>query len=472
MTKQTRTVLFLICLFLFLLVTPSVIFYSQGYRFDLNPPAGGKKITQTGGLFLKIEPKKVEIYIDGKLIKKTDFLFSSVFIDNLLPKKYKIEVKKEGYFPWEKNLEIRERWVAEAKNIVLIPEKTDFSVLTENTENFWFSPDGKEIVLYEKGIPEENGWTLKLYDLEKNNKSHLMGEEDFLLFFPFTSINGSSGNEKNVSSKNADLLKLEFSPDSKEISLEVGIKEKIKHFTLEIDEISPVLTEEEPLPPFENALAYKTIGQDIYYLNNLGHLFKSPSVAKGEDEGESFIDYAERLTEKPFPVNSEAEYALEIFQNFIFLKESQTLYQFNPDLKSFEKFFEPIKGLKISPDYLKIVYFSDCEIWILFLKDKLDQPTKKTGEKIFLTRVSEKINDVFWLNSDYLIFNSGNKLKITEIDDRDRINIYDLSEFKEPPQGAASAVPTGQAKIFFNKSDKKLYVLTQDNLYVSEKLIP
>ncbi|HEY0090170.1 MAG TPA: hypothetical protein VGB37_15085, partial [Candidatus Lokiarchaeia archaeon] len=112
------------------------------------------------------------------------------------------------------------------------------------------------------------------------------------------------------------------------------------------------------------------------------------------------------------------------------------------------------------------------EIWILFLKDKLDQPTKKTGEKIFLTRVSEKINDVFWLNSDYLIFDSGNKLKIAEIDDRDRINIYDLSEFKEPPQGAASAVPTGQAKIFFNKSDKKLYVLTQDNLYVSEKLIP
>ena len=457
MTKKNRTALFLICLFLFLLVTPSVIFYSQGYRFDLNPPAGGIKITQTGGLFLKIEPKKVEIYIDGKLIKKTDFLFSSVFIDNLLPKKYKIEVKKEGYLPWEKNLEIRERWVAEAKNIVLIPEKTDFSVLTENTENFWFSPDGKKIVLYEKGIPEENDWTLKLYDLEKNNEIHLMSEEDFALFFPFTSIKGSSGSRKDISSKKADLLDLKFSEDSKEIILKIEVKTEIKYFSLKIEESPLTLVETEtPSLPFKNTVAYQKINNDIYYLDSSGNLFKAD----------------EKLTRESFPIKPESEYILDIFQNFIFLKENRVLYLFNPDLKSFEKFFEPIKGLKISPDYLKIAYFSDCEIWILFLKDKLDQPAKKTGEKIFLTRVSEKINDVFWLNSDYLIFDSGNKLKITEIDDRDRINIYDLSEFKEPPQGAASATPTGQAKIFFNKSDKKLYILTQDNLYVSEKLIP
>ena len=34
MTKRTRTILFLICVILFLLITPSVIFYSLGYRFD------------------------------------------------------------------------------------------------------------------------------------------------------------------------------------------------------------------------------------------------------------------------------------------------------------------------------------------------------------------------------------------------------------------------------------------------------
>jgi len=35
----------------------------------------------------------------------------------------------------------------------------------------------------------------------------------------------------------------------------------------------------------------------------------------------------------------------------------------------------------------------------------------------------------------------------------------DLAEFKEP-------------KIFFNRVDKKLYVLTENNLFVSRKLLP
>lgn len=422
MTKKTRTILFSICLFLFLLIAPSVIFYSQGYRIDINPPAGGIKITQTGGLFLKIIPKQVEVSIDEKLKKKTDFFFGSVLIENLLPKKYKIQIKKEGYYLWEKNLEIKEKEVAGAKNIVLIPENPNFGILTKEVKDFWVSPNERKIILSED---YKQGWALKLYNLEKDVKSHLIEEKD-------------------IYSRGADLIDLEFSSDSKEIFLEVGIEEQIKHFILEIDKIPPVLAEsEEPLPPFENTLTYKAVGQDIYYLNNLGHLFKNE----------------EKLTEKLFPAKLETEYALEIFQDFIFLREGQILYQFNPDSKSFEKFFEPIKDLKISPDYKKLVYFSDYEIWILFLKEIGDQPQRKVGDKLFLIRLSEQIKDCFWFNSNYLVFNAGDKIKIAEIDDRDRINVADLGEFKNP-------------KIFWNKNDKKLYVLSDGNLYQSERLLP
>jgi len=234
----------LICLFLFILIAPSVIFYSQGYRFDFDPPAGGIKITQIGGLFLKVEPKQVEIYLDGKLKKKTDFFFGSALIENLLPKKYKIEVKKEEYHPWEKILEIKEKQVTEAKNIVLFPKNPNFTILTKTAEDFWFSLDGKKIILYEVdeakassppspaeagSVIDEKGWALKLYDLEKKVKSHLIAESD-------------------IYSEEVDLLKLEFS-NYEEISLEVGMKEQLKYFTLEIDKILPVLTEvKEELP--------------------------------------------------------------------------------------------------------------------------------------------------------------------------------------------------------------------------------
>jgi len=222
MSKKARTVLFLICLLLFFLTTPLIILYSLGYRFNWNPSAGGIKLTQTGGFGFKIQPKQVKIYIDGKLIKKTDFILGSALVENLLPKRYKVELKKEGYLTWEKNLEIEEKKVVEIKNIILFPENIDFVALSGGVENFWFSPDEKKLILLEKDnsfspsslleesseLEEENekGWSLKLYDLERNIKSHLISKADL--------------NQNEVK-----LLNLEFSEDSREIYLDIETTE-------------------------------------------------------------------------------------------------------------------------------------------------------------------------------------------------------------------------------------------------------
>ena len=428
MIKKTRTVLFAIFLFLFLVVAPTAIFYSQGYRFDFDPPAGGKRITQTGGLFLKVLPKQVDIYIDGKLKKKTDFFFGSALVENLLPKIYKVEVKKEGYFSWKKDLEIKEKEVTEAKDVILFPENLNLTILAKGVENFWLSGgDERKIVLKEKSSPA-GGWTLKLYDLEKDIKSHLIGEKD-------------------ISKKGADLLNLSFSENSKEISLETGVAEEIRYFSLSLIETPPTLKETKvPLPQAENFIVSQT---DNYYLDNSGHLFKGPSAAKGGDE-RMFIDHGEQLTEIAFPVKAETEYKLNIFPGYIFLRENQSLYLFSFELKTFEKFFEEVRDVKISPDQKKIVYFSDKEVWVLFLKE---------GKKVLIARLSEKIENSFWLNSHYLIFNVGDKIKISETDDRDRINIWDVGEIKKP-------------ETFWSSVEKRLYVLSEGNLYHSRTLLP
>jgi len=416
MTKRTRTVLFLICLFLFLLVAPAVVLYSQGYRIDFD----SKKITQIGGLFLKVLPKQVEIFIDDKLKKKTDFFFGSALIENLLPKKYQVVIKKEGYLPWEKNLEIREKEVTEAKDIILFPGDPNLTILTKGVENFWLSPDERKIVIREG----EQGWALKIYDLEKNIKSHLIEEGD-------------------ISKKGADLLNLSFSENSKEIFLEVGMREELKYFTLELDKL-PLVLKEKVLPePSKEIVTEFAQNGNLYYLDNSGNLFKNE----------------EKLNRTAFPVKSETEYILDVFQDFIFLGEGQNLYLFSPESKSFEKFFEGLQDLKISPDQKKIVYFSNQEVWVLFLKDVISQPEKKAGERILIARLSEKIGDIFWLNSNYLIFNAGDKIKISEIDDRDRVNIVDIAEIKKP-------------EIFWNSTNKKLYVLSEGTLYSSSVLLP
>ena len=163
MTKRIRKILFLVCLVLFILLAPTIILYSQGYRFDFD----SKKLTQTGGLFLKILPKQAEVYLDDKLKKKTDFFFGSVLVENLLPKEYKIEVKKEGFYLWEKTLAVKEKEVTETKNIVLFPEEPKFQILTTGVKNFWPSIDQRKMVLLEEtNPPTGGGWTLKLYELD------------------------------------------------------------------------------------------------------------------------------------------------------------------------------------------------------------------------------------------------------------------------------------------------------------------
>jgi len=326
----------------------------------------------------------------------------------------------EGYYPWEKTLEVKEKEVAEAKNVILFPKNLNFRILTKGVEEFWFSPDQRKIILKEGN---EKGWALKLYELNKDVKSHLIAEKDI---WPVE----------------ADLLDLRFSEDSKEISLEVGAAEQIKYFTLALNKTPPLLIEAEPpLPPFENIITYEEVNNAIYYLDNFGQLFKNE----------------EKLTETSFPIKQETEYALTVFQDFIFLRENDILYQLNLSSKSFEKIFEGAQGLKISLDSKKLVYFSDYEIWILFLKDGLLQ--KKAGDRIFLMRLSEKIRNCLWLNSHYLVFNIGDIIKISEIDERDKINVVDIGELKNP-------------RIFWNKVEKRLYLLSEGNLFRSRTLLP
>lgn len=438
MQKRMRKILLIVCLALFLLTAPGLIFYSQGYRIDW----GAKKITQTGGLFLKIFPKQVDIYLDSKFRKKTDFFFGSALIENLLPKKYKVLVQKEGFHNWEKVLEIKEKLVTTAENIVLFSQNPNFTILSKEVENFWFSPDGKKIVL------KETGWSLKIYDLEREVKSHLIQKEDI--------------------HPEADLLDLMFFPEAKQISLEVSMKGQLKTYILETDRMPPTLTEKEEEPSLpENIITKKEFNGEIYYLDNLGHLFRTDKNFESKT----------KLTEISFPVLPETEYNLEKFSDFIFLQERNVFYLFNWNSKSFEKFFEPIKGFLLSPDSKKLVYYSDYEIWIFLLKDEQKQSLKRAGEKFFLIRLSEKIGEVFWLNSNYLVFTVGNKIKISEIDERDRINIVDFAEFSSSAKnygGSAETFGEGREnpEIFFNQTYKKLYILSNGNLYSSEKLLP
>jgi len=118
-----------------------------------------------------------------------------------------------------------------------------------------------------------------------------------------------------------------------------------------------------------------------------------------------------------------------------------------------------VDAIEISPDLKKLAYVSNNEIWIFFLTNVYDQPSRSAGEKVFLVRLADKITDLFWINSDYLVFSAGDRIKISETDNRDSLNVIEIIETKTP-------------EIFWSESEKRLYVLTESILYGSRSLLP
>ena len=127
-----KKILFLILFLSFLIFGPYLIFYSQGIRFDFQK----KKFVKTGAIFIKAIPTGASVFLDGKLIKKTDFVFGSAKIENLMPKVYKIKIEKEGYFPWEKELEVKEKMVTEIKEKILFPKSLKIKKIKNENEVF------------------------------------------------------------------------------------------------------------------------------------------------------------------------------------------------------------------------------------------------------------------------------------------------------------------------------------------------
>jgi len=516
MTKKTRTLLFFILLFCFLVIAPSIVFYSWGYRFNFET----KKIVKTGAFYFKVLPKSAQISIapldskgnvikEKEIIKKTDFFFGAALIENLLPKKYQIEIKKDGLYSWKKILELKENQVTEAKNIVLVQQDIGINPLTKNVEDFFPSPDEKIIILKETAESSSTslppainspGWSLKIFEVQNNVKSQLMESKDISVEEDKSS--SPPLRSARVKDVKVNLLDLKFSPDSERLLLKVDVvkedksssspftaarvKQQVKYYLLDLTQALPkailldFLNEEYQDISFhpnnsqqlimlkngaifeadiaqkkisqkllENVKSFQIFNQDFYYLDNSGFLFKTDF---------SFSN-PEKINKQPFSLEKDRSLQVDVFLDWIFISDGQKIYFFNLESDSFEKFFETNKQLKVSPDYKKIAYASDYEIWILFLKPELGQPQKENKEQLFIARFSEKMGEIFFFTDHYLIFNSGGKIKIAETDDRDIINIVDLAEFESP-------------KIFWNQIYKKLFILSNGNFYSSKVLIP
>jgi hypothetical protein len=126
MTKKTRRFIFYIFVAIFIIMVPVIIFYALGYTFDFEK----KTIVATGGIYLKSDPAKAEIYINDKLKGITTQL-----IKRLNPKIYEIKVIKENFHIWQKDLTVQPNLVTKA-NIILLPINPKISLVATSSQEY------------------------------------------------------------------------------------------------------------------------------------------------------------------------------------------------------------------------------------------------------------------------------------------------------------------------------------------------
>lgn len=119
--KIFRMIGFYFSVSLFLIILPVILSYSLGYKIDYK----AFKIYKTGIIYINSQPSGAFVLVNGRPHKDP----TPTQIEELKPGIYKIEVKREGFYPWEGELIVEPNMVTRADKIVLFPVTREMKML-------------------------------------------------------------------------------------------------------------------------------------------------------------------------------------------------------------------------------------------------------------------------------------------------------------------------------------------------------
>ena len=374
----------LVCVACFLVVSPILVMYSMGYRFDFSK----MKITLTGGIYVRTFPTAEQIIIDSDILEKPNIFSNSIFVQSLLPDDHTVLVKKNGYYDYFKTLPVLEKEVTKLENILLFKKNMAFEVI----ENPQQTTEG----------------------LAKKIISPFDSQEKYII-------------------KNSNLY-YSNSPENSNLSA--------------IQKSNPLL---------KKIIAFELKNNYIVWLGLDGFLYRS-------DLNNLSLNPV-KIILTPIKIVKAGYYKIISDDKNTFINNNGSLLFFNDKTNELDNFYNKVKDAKISPDGKNISYFTDRELYVSStLTDQL--PTSDKGTLLY--KSPETITDCVWLNNDYVIIASANRIIISEIDYRGNINAISLPQIIET--FTDDKVNIKNPEIFFNQQEGRLYILSNKTLLTSEKI--
>jgi len=121
MSSRRRAVFFWGLVLIFLLVLPSMIFYTTGYRLSFEDDV--TSVVTTGGVYISTQSTDVEVYLDEEQIERPRLFRSAYYIQNIDAGLRRVVVQGEGIQTWVKELSVDSHIVTEAAafNLPTVP---------------------------------------------------------------------------------------------------------------------------------------------------------------------------------------------------------------------------------------------------------------------------------------------------------------------------------------------------------------
>jgi hypothetical protein len=118
LTKKQRSTSLILLGILFVITAPVIVLYSLGYTLD-----DTFTFQKTGGIFVHSDVSNTSVFVDKEFFKSNGIFIKNTLIQDLAPnKKYLIEVHKEGYQSWIKEIYVYPSIVSEG-NVLMMPNE-------------------------------------------------------------------------------------------------------------------------------------------------------------------------------------------------------------------------------------------------------------------------------------------------------------------------------------------------------------
>jgi hypothetical protein len=418
MTLKTRRILYICFIILFLTITPIVFLYASGYGL-----ASGFRIQKTGMFVVDTEPKGARIFLNGKAqrefikslySKNGGYVTTSAKIKNITPGEYDVKIELDGYWPWEKKLNILPGETTYAEDIKLF--KKDLPLLLNSFNNgvISMSPDKKRLLNIDK-----NGVTIFTLNDDKF-ENYNFSTSTFIKISEASEIMWSPNQEKAIISHYV----FDANNLNAPIDLFLKIGQPAKNFKWDSGDSNLVYYEiDNQISELDlDSGANKIIVADC----PCGDFLPKNNYINAISENNKLVEF--KIADGTI-VN---EYELPA-SNYIFINQTSVLLNVFDEKNKIlyladnnspiKPLTDTINNISISSwvDSSRLLYANDFELWLYDAKNK---------NKTLYTRISNKINDIIWHpNNNYIFFTTEKDINILELDNREKYNITKILEF-------------------------------------------